>query len=67
MASEVSVLSEPTPIEWKKYLYLSIGIALFALAYLSPPWPDAIDPMGKHFALSREAKGAIAVLEPPKR
>ena len=24
-------------------------------------WPDAVDPMGKHFALSKEGKGALAV------
>jgi len=50
-----------TPIDWKKHLFLLIGIALFAGVYLSPAWPDAIDPMGKHFPLSREAKGALAV------
>ncbi len=31
------------------------------LVYLSPPWPDAVDPMGKHFPLSREGKAAIAI------
>ena len=38
-----------------------MGIVLFALAYWSPAWPDAVDPLGKHFPLSREAKGALAV------
>jgi sodium-dependent dicarboxylate transporter 2/3/5 len=41
--------------------FLFLGIVLFAVVYWSPIWPDAIDPMGKHFPLSREAKGAIAV------
>src|SRR5210317_2396374 len=41
--------------------FLFLGIALFTVVYLAPAWPDAIDPMGKHFPLSREAKGAIAV------
>jgi sodium-dependent dicarboxylate transporter 2/3/5 len=48
-------------IDWKKMGFLFLGMALFSVAYLSPAWPDAIDPMGKHFPLSREAKGAIAV------
>ena len=31
------------------------------VVYISPTWPDAIDPMGKQFALTREGKGALAV------
>jgi sodium-dependent dicarboxylate transporter 2/3/5 len=48
-------------IDWKKTGFLFLGIVLFAVVYLSPAWPDAVDPMGKNFPLSREAKGAIAV------
>jgi sodium-dependent dicarboxylate transporter 2/3/5 len=48
-------------IDWKKIGFLTLGVVLFTVVYLAPPWPDAIDPMGKHFALSKEAKGAIAV------
>lgn len=47
--------------DWKKYMFMGIGILLFALAYYSPPWPDAVDPLGKHFTLSPQGKGAIAV------
>ena len=48
-------------IEWKRIFFLSMGILLFALVYYSPPWSDAIDPMGEHFTLTREGKGALAV------
>jgi len=48
-------------IDWKKMGFLFLGVALFTVVYLSPAWPDAIDPMSKHFPLSQEAKGAIAV------
>ena len=48
-------------IDWKKMGFLFLGIILFSVVYLAPAWPDAVDPMGKHFPLSREAKGAIAV------
>jgi sodium-dependent dicarboxylate transporter 2/3/5 len=47
--------------DWKKLAFLLLGVALFAVVYYSPPWPDAVDPMGKHFELTREAKGALAV------
>ena len=48
-------------INWQKIGFLFLGIFLFALVYYAPPWPDAVDPTGKHFMLSREAKGALAV------
>jgi len=48
-------------VDWKKMGFLFLGMALFAVVYWSPAWPDAVDPMGKHFPLTREAKGAIAV------
>ncbi|MCP4688964.1 MAG: SLC13/DASS family transporter [Desulfobacterales bacterium] len=46
---------------WKKTGFMFLGVALFALAYYCPPWPDAVDPTGKHFALSTAGKGAIAI------
>jgi len=54
-------ISEKANIDWKKMGFLFLGVALFAVVYWSPAWPDAIDPMGKPFELSREAKGALAV------
>ncbi len=60
MTSDSMVL-EKGKFEWKRYLLLSIGIALFAVTFYSSPWPDAIDPMGEHFPLSKAGKGAIAV------
>jgi sodium-dependent dicarboxylate transporter 2/3/5 len=50
-----------TRVDWNKMGYLFLGVVLFAVVYWSPPWPDAVDPLGKHFQLSREAKGALAV------
>jgi solute carrier family 13 (sodium-dependent dicarboxylate transporter), member 2/3/5 len=47
--------------EVRRLICIAVGILLFAVVYASPPWPDAIEPAGNHFALSREGKGAIAV------
>jgi sodium-dependent dicarboxylate transporter 2/3/5 len=52
---------------WNKYLFMSIGIILFVIVYYSPPWPAALDPEGKAFALSPEGKGALAVFCWPPR
>jgi solute carrier family 13 (sodium-dependent dicarboxylate transporter), member 2/3/5 len=50
-----------TRVDWKKMGFLLLGVVLFAVVYWSPPWPEAVDPLGKAFQLSREAKGALAV------
>jgi sodium-dependent dicarboxylate transporter 2/3/5 len=50
-----------TPFDWKRVFFLFLGIALFSIIYYAPPWPDAIDPMGKHFTLSEQGKGALAL------
>jgi sodium-dependent dicarboxylate transporter 2/3/5 len=59
--TSASMVLEKGKFEWKRYLLLLIGIALFAVTFYSSPWSDAVDPMGEHFPLSKEGKGAIAV------
>lgn len=49
------------PIDYKRFFFMFLGIVLFSIVYWSPPWPDAIDPLGANFELSREAKGALAI------
>ena len=48
-------------INWKRVFFILLGVAFFIGIYYSSPWRDAIDPMGKHFPLSMQAKGALAV------
>ena len=58
---EVGFSSLLAKLNWRRIFFISLGVVLFTIVYYSPPWPDAIDPMGEHFPLSREAKGALAV------
>ena len=51
----------PAPFDWKRLAYILLGLGLFAGAYLSPPWPVAVDPNGKLFELSHEGKAAIGL------
>jgi sodium-dependent dicarboxylate transporter 2/3/5 len=51
----------PQKLDLKRLFFVLLGVCLFVIVYFSPAWPDAIDPMGKHFVLSREGKGALAV------
>lgn len=47
--------------ERKRLFFLLLGIFLFTIVYYSPPFPDAVDPVGKSFILTREGKGALAI------
>jgi len=58
---EVGLAAEKIPIDWKRVIMLCTGAILFAVVYYSPLWPDAVDPMGEHFILTKEGKGALAV------
>ncbi|MDH5445399.1 MAG: SLC13 family permease [Gammaproteobacteria bacterium] len=48
-------------LDLKRIVFISLGLILFFWVYLMDPLPDAIDPAGQHFPLSREAKAAIAL------
>lgn len=60
MSAEAKALSLKR-IDWTRLVAMLTGVGLFFVIYYSPAWPDAVDPIGKHFALSRQGKGALAV------
>jgi len=61
MSNDIASADQKSTINWTKIIFLLVGVFLFIIVYTSSSWPDAVDPMGKHFALSKEAKGALAV------
>jgi sodium-dependent dicarboxylate transporter 2/3/5 len=61
MTDDFGGVTERGTIEWGRIIFLFMGLLLFALVYYAPPWSDAVDPMGQHFALTREGKGALAI------
>ena len=61
MTTDVETAEIPKSFSWGKFVALVTGVLLFVVVYYCPAWPDAVDPMGKHFALSQAGKGAIAV------
>ena len=48
-------------IDWKRILFIFLGIILFIVVYAAPKASDAIDPMGKSFALTYEGQTALAL------
>ncbi len=50
-----------TKPDLKRLGFIFLGLFLFFWLYLADPLPDAVDPLGEHFPLSREGKAAIAL------
>jgi sodium-dependent dicarboxylate transporter 2/3/5 len=48
-------------IDWRRIFYIFLGLGLFTFFALAPAWPDAVDPAGKSFPLSHEAKMALGL------
>lgn len=59
--AEIVVAEVKPKIDFKRIFFILLGLALFFGIYFSPPWPDAVDPLGKHFPLPKEGKAAIAL------
>jgi len=59
--AEILVATSKIPFDWKRVMFILLGLGLFIWIYFMPAWSDAVDPAGKAFPLSREGKGAIAL------
>ena len=57
----IYVSKKKPPFDTRRLVFILLGLGLFFWLYLIDPLPDAVDPTGKHFALSREGKAAIAL------
>ncbi|WP_136797033.1 MULTISPECIES: SLC13 family permease [Desulfosediminicola] len=55
------IKNQAVSFDVRRLFFMFLGIGLFALIYWCPPWPDALDPLGESYTLSREAKGALAL------
>jgi len=61
MPETIELVKPAPPFNWKRWLFLALGLVLFAIIYLAPGFPDAVDPKGEHFVLTREGKASIAL------
>ncbi len=58
---EIVVAKPKKPFDWKRIFFIFLGLTLFFVFYYIPPLPDAVDPLGVHFPLSKEGKAALAL------
>ena len=61
LSSDTYLSKTVSQIDWRRTIIMLVGVALFAIVYFSPDWPDALDPNEKRFELTREGKGALAL------
>jgi sodium-dependent dicarboxylate transporter 2/3/5 len=61
MPDQVRLARAGRRVDWPRVFFIFLGLALFAAALASPPWPAAVDPMGETFELTREGKASIAL------
>jgi len=55
------VKTSTNPMDLKRVGFILLGVALFLVIYYSPSWPDAVDPGGEAFTLTREGKAALGL------
>ncbi len=58
---KVGLAEQPSRFSLFKLFFMFLGIGIFLLVYFSPPWPAAVDPMGKEFVLSPQGKAALGL------
>ncbi len=61
MPDEIYLATTKKRIDWKRIVFIMLGLGFFTAVYLSPSWPDAVDPAGEHFVLTREGKAAVGL------
>ena len=61
MPEEVIVAPAAPAFDFKRIVFILLGLAFFAGAYLIPGLPDGVDPAGKVFHLSWEGKMSLGL------
>jgi sodium-dependent dicarboxylate transporter 2/3/5 len=61
MPGEITLAPKMSVIDWKRIVFILLGLGIFFLFYLLPGLPDAVDPGGKVFKLPWAGKMAIGL------
>jgi sodium-dependent dicarboxylate transporter 2/3/5 len=60
-SSDIHLAKKAGWVDWHKYFWMFVGIALFCIVYFMPAFPNAVDPDGKEFMLSHQGQSALAL------
>ncbi len=58
---EIVIAETRQKIDVRRLFFIFLGLTFFFVFNYMPPLPDAVDPLGAHFVLSKEGKAAIAL------
>jgi solute carrier family 13 (sodium-dependent dicarboxylate transporter), member 2/3/5 len=58
---DIYLAPAPRERDWVRLAAIAAGLAVLALSWLLPHLPDAVDPEGRRFALTREAQTALGL------
>ncbi len=61
MPEEIVLAPPKKIIDWKRIIFILLGLALFFLFYFMPDLADAVDPSGKHFPLPPQGRMALGL------
>ncbi len=59
--SQVKIAKKERKVDTRRLFFIFLGLVIFTVIYLLPSLPDAVDPSGKSFELTREGKAALAL------
>jgi sodium-dependent dicarboxylate transporter 2/3/5 len=61
MPEVIQLAPKKRVIDWRRIIYIILGLAIFILFYFIPSLPDAVDPSGKVFTLPWAGKMSIGL------
>jgi sodium-dependent dicarboxylate transporter 2/3/5 len=61
MPEEILLAPKKVAIDWKRIIFILLGLGIFTLFYFVPSLPDAVDPTGKVFKLSWTGKLSLGL------
>ncbi len=61
MPETIELAPVKEPVDFKRIIFILLGLGLFVLFYLAPELPAAVDPAGKVFHLSRQGQLAMGL------
>ncbi|MBM4273934.1 MAG: SLC13/DASS family transporter [Deltaproteobacteria bacterium] len=61
MPEEIVIAPKKVAIDWRRIIFIFLGLGIFVLFYLIETLPNAVDPQGKVFQLSWEGKMSLGL------
>jgi solute carrier family 13 (sodium-dependent dicarboxylate transporter), member 2/3/5 len=61
MPEKIVIAPKEVAVDWKRIIFILLGLALFFLFYFMSDLADAVDPAGKHFPLPPQGRMALGL------